>query len=281
MRCSATFVIALFFLSGLAQAQITFYHGFQKVLEKAKVENKLIFVDAYTTWCLPCKIMDQRVFSQPEVGIFYNENFINVKLDMEKSGNLDLVSQWNIFGFPTFLFLHPNGDIIHKIIGAESSKEKFIELGKRALNPEMGLNVMSLKFNSGYKEKIFLEVYINILKRWEKNTAQAFDSLWANSLAPSNELLLSAERNLNGANSLVLDYIITEKASFPNGVTVTDISIQRIFRKIAQRLFIAKDYSDGEYLILREKIKSSGLRDTSILLSELEILRTKILKKSN
>lgn len=127
MRCSAIFVIALLSLSGLAQAQITFHHDFQKVLEKAKVENKLIFVDAYTTWCLPCKIMDQRVFSQPEVGTFYNENFINVKLDMEKRGNLDLVSQWNIFGFPTFLFLHPNGDIIHKIIGAESSKEKFIE----------------------------------------------------------------------------------------------------------------------------------------------------------
>ena len=48
------------------------------ILAQAKAEDKLIFVDAYTTWCGPCKKMDRDVFPQMEVGSFYNAMFINV-----------------------------------------------------------------------------------------------------------------------------------------------------------------------------------------------------------
>jgi thiol:disulfide interchange protein len=34
------------------------------VLKRAESENKLVFVDIYTTWCLPCKMMDQNVFTK-------------------------------------------------------------------------------------------------------------------------------------------------------------------------------------------------------------------------
>ena len=58
---------------------IVFEHvDFKQAKELAKAQNKLIFIDAYTTWCGPCKLMAKTVFTEKEVGDFYNSNFINI-----------------------------------------------------------------------------------------------------------------------------------------------------------------------------------------------------------
>ncbi|GAH00631.1 unnamed protein product, partial [marine sediment metagenome] len=59
-------------------------HSFEEAIKTAKAENKLIFVDAYTTWCGPCKWMSKNVFTEGKVGDYFNESFVNVKIDMEK-----------------------------------------------------------------------------------------------------------------------------------------------------------------------------------------------------
>tara|TARA_R110002096_G_scaffold408842_2_gene608082 strand:+ start:2141 stop:2395 length:255 start_codon:yes stop_codon:yes gene_type:complete len=68
-------VLTLILTHNVIQAQgIDFSKGNWKTIkEQAKEENKLIFVDAYTTWCGPCKIMDKNVFSDQKVGAFYNQ----------------------------------------------------------------------------------------------------------------------------------------------------------------------------------------------------------------
>lgn len=55
-----------------------------KALEKAKMENKYVFVDCYTSWCGPCKMMTANVLPLKEVGEYMNETFVCVKFDMEK-----------------------------------------------------------------------------------------------------------------------------------------------------------------------------------------------------
>lgn len=52
----------------------------------AKQENKLIFVDLYTTWCGPCKLMKKNTFPNPELGELFNKNFISLYIDAEKEG---------------------------------------------------------------------------------------------------------------------------------------------------------------------------------------------------
>ncbi len=48
---------------------IQFFKGtWQEALAKAKKTNKLLFVDAFATWCGPCKMMDKKVFVKKEVG---------------------------------------------------------------------------------------------------------------------------------------------------------------------------------------------------------------------
>ena len=70
-----------------------------KNLEEAKKlaqqENKLIFIDLYTTWCGPCKLMKKNTFPDAELGAFFNKTFISLSIDAEKEG-VDLAKQFKI-----------------------------------------------------------------------------------------------------------------------------------------------------------------------------------------
>ena len=59
----------------------------KKVIKKAKKEKKLIFVDCYTSWCGPCKMLAKDVFTRDEVADYFNANFVCAKYDMEKDAD--------------------------------------------------------------------------------------------------------------------------------------------------------------------------------------------------
>jgi thiol-disulfide isomerase/thioredoxin len=73
---------------------IEFEHdkSFEEVLKMAKTQNKLIFMDCFTTWCGPCKRLSSMVFPDPAVGEYYNKNFINTKLELYNKLSEDKVN---------------------------------------------------------------------------------------------------------------------------------------------------------------------------------------------
>src|SRR5690349_8999327 len=67
----------------------------EQVKQKAQMENKHIFVDAYATWCGPCKKMDKEVYSDEKVGIFFNDHFISVRLQFDSTQkDNELTKRW-------------------------------------------------------------------------------------------------------------------------------------------------------------------------------------------
>ncbi len=131
------------------------------ILAQAKAEDKLIFVDAYTTWCGPCKKMDRDVFPQMEVGSFYNAMFINVKMDMEKGQGIKLARDYNVNAFPTFLFIDGNGKIMHRTAGFHDVSQ-FIALGNEAVNPTGRLSAFEKQYQDGDRDPEFLKKYTRI-----------------------------------------------------------------------------------------------------------------------
>ena len=103
-----------------------------EVLEKATAENKLVFVDFYTTWCLPCKMMDEDVFPDKNIGDFMNDNFISYKVNGEKGNGVNLVTVFNVNLYPTIMFLDQNGRVLERKEGAAYHTE-LREMGERAL----------------------------------------------------------------------------------------------------------------------------------------------------
>lgn len=94
----------------------------EEALEKAKAENKKVFLDCYTTWCGPCKTMDKYVFPLEVVGKYFNNTFVNVKFDMETPRALN-VKRYPISGYPTYLILNPDGTVYHKMVGGRTEFE--------------------------------------------------------------------------------------------------------------------------------------------------------------
>ncbi len=105
---------------------------FIKSLIKAKKENKVIFIDCYTSWCAPCKKLAKEIFPQKEVGDYFNANFINVKKDMEKGDGKELAGKYAVSAFPTMLFINNKGKVIHRITGYMST-EKLLTEAKKAM----------------------------------------------------------------------------------------------------------------------------------------------------
>jgi len=103
--------------------------SFEEALKEAKATNKLIFVDAYAVWCGPCKWMAANVFTEDVVGDFFNENFINLKIDMEKGEGPALASKYQVRAYPTLFFIDGNGKVVKKVLGAQPT-EKLMEIGK-------------------------------------------------------------------------------------------------------------------------------------------------------
>ncbi|GAB5553526.1 MAG: hypothetical protein Sapg2KO_31170 [Saprospiraceae bacterium] len=129
----AAFLLLFAFNVSAQQGQnIQFFEGtFEEALATATKENKLIFMDAYTTWCGPCRWMSSNTFTDAAVAEFYNDNFINVKMDMERGEGPALARKYRVMAYPTLLFINPEGEIAHKKMGALPA-DAFLDLGQFA-----------------------------------------------------------------------------------------------------------------------------------------------------
>lgn len=103
------------------------------ILDQAEKENKLVYVDIYTDWCLPCKIMNESVYSDQETMDYLDENFICYKVDGEKVNGPDLVALFQVKSYPGILFLNQKGRVIEKSLGG-LTKNELREMGNRAID---------------------------------------------------------------------------------------------------------------------------------------------------
>ncbi|MCD7963811.1 MAG: thioredoxin family protein [Rikenellaceae bacterium] len=99
----------------------------EEAKSQAAKEDKLIFVDIYTTWCGPCKTMSEKIFPQKEVGDYFNSNFINVKFDAERGEGIQVAKNYNVTAYPTFLILDKEGKEVGRVVGAKTPAEVFIK----------------------------------------------------------------------------------------------------------------------------------------------------------
>ena len=148
MRFSFTLSLIVFCAISLSAQGIEFFHGtWAEALEKAKSEEKLIFVDAFASWCGPCKRMAAQTFPDPKAGEFFNANFLNLKIDMEKPENAEFAGKYPVNSYPTLMFIDATGKIVMKEVGGKTV-DQLLETGKKAL----GKNDKSVDFEKKYAE---------------------------------------------------------------------------------------------------------------------------------
>ncbi|MBQ8502365.1 MAG: thioredoxin family protein [Bacteroides sp.] len=159
------FIVILTVLGMASHAQnqgIEFFHGtWAEAVDKAKTENKLIFVDFYTQWCGPCYNMAKNVFTLPDVGQFYNTHFLNVKIDAENGEGIALAQKYAVRSYPTYAFIDPaTEEVVHRSSSRQTG-EQFIATGRGALTPQQRSFYLDEQYRNGNRAQAFLKDYIS------------------------------------------------------------------------------------------------------------------------
>lgn len=119
---------------GITEQGIQFIEAdWSKALAEAKKQNKLIFLDAYASWCGPCKLLKKKTFPDKTAGDFFNKNFISVAIDMEKGDGPALGEKYGVNAYPTLIITDADGKIVTYTQGYINPKQ-LIDFGKHGLN---------------------------------------------------------------------------------------------------------------------------------------------------
>lgn len=164
-----SFLLIICLISGsIASQGIDFFHGsWEEALQKAYEEEKVIFVDAYTTWCGPCKTMAKFTFTDEEVGNFFNDQFINIKMDMEKEEGLSWRRKYPVSAYPTLYFIDPEGEVVLKSVGGKKPAD-LLTLGAKASKGNDTSKKYAEKYADGDRSYDLMYKYVKALNKAKK-----------------------------------------------------------------------------------------------------------------
>lgn len=147
------FLSLMVFISATAviEAQEVNWMTMNEALEAQKEEPRKIFMDAYTTWCGPCKLLDKNTFSNKKLATYLNENFYPVKFNAEgteeisykghdftnpnfvpnkkgRNSSHQFAAAMKISGYPSLVFFDEKGNMLGPLVGYRSAQQLEIYL---------------------------------------------------------------------------------------------------------------------------------------------------------
>lgn len=115
--------ITLLVIPGFAVAQsntagqelLVIDQNYDQALAAAAENDKLLFVDFYTTWCGPCKQLDRLVYQNDSMRAILHKDVVLLKYDAEKDSTFHLSKKHHVLSYPTGLILDQNGLVVNRI----------------------------------------------------------------------------------------------------------------------------------------------------------------------
>ena len=162
-RITTTLMSLIATVAMMAQGMVFEPEGttLEQASAKAKAENKLIFLDCFTSWCGPCKKMARDVFPQEQVGAFMNPKFVNLKIDMESAYGAPLAKKLQIQAYPTFVIFNADAQEIGRFLGG-SAAEEFIKNVEEKSKDNSSADLQK-RWQEGDRDPQFLMTYLATL----------------------------------------------------------------------------------------------------------------------
>lgn len=90
---------------------------FQKALTEAKQQHKMVFLNVYAVWCIPCKQLKATTFQSPQVSGLVNKKCVSIDVDVEKGEGISLAQKYQVRAHPLVLIINPEGKVVKRVLG--------------------------------------------------------------------------------------------------------------------------------------------------------------------
>jgi thiol-disulfide isomerase/thioredoxin len=231
----------------------------QEAFRQAKEQHKMVFTDCYTVWCVPCKGMEKLVFTQDSVADFFNKNFINVKLDMEKGEGPGALKTYSVGAFPTYLLFDEEGKQIYKFVGGMSATE-FMSKIRIGINPKNEIAIREARYAAGDRDHEMLRELIKQkfkqkeTKVGQKITSEYFALMTAAEKVKLENWFLFGEsfdaQFISDIGSTNFNYLLAHYKEFvaSNGEEKVDGKINATFKKLAGYCMLGYFFKDHPFV---------------------------------
>jgi len=260
-----TVILLSTFLTGFTQNRsITFIEKpWSALLSQAKDQKKMIFMDAYTTWCGPCKWMAANMFTNDTIADYYNKTFICAHFDMEKGEGLQLAKTYQVRAYPTLLFINPAGEMVHTRVGAPQKIRDYLEMGEIALTPGEGFSACVKKFQEGDRDPKFIMKYLERLQGAYMPVNEPLKLYFSSQKEPD---LLNRNnwemiyQYVTDIDSPVFVYLLKHQKEYEKLYTADSVNskIFNVFLQSLSNMARSRTFTIENYNLLKQKIKASG-----------------------
>ena len=233
---------------------------FAEIKAKAKKENKLIFIDAYTSWCGPCKWMAKNVFTNDTVADYFNAKFVNAKIDMEKGEGPEIAKLYSVQCYPNLLFIDGDGKLVHRGAGGLEAQD-FIALAENAFKPEKRYSKYTEQYASKKSDPAFLLEYMDIMS----HSCMSADEVLKDYFGTQKDDALTDRANWeairdysNDPKSREFSYLLKNIDAYKKLYTAdsVDSKVKQVLINGGYRAFYTKDATEKDYTSYIESLKS-------------------------
>jgi thiol-disulfide isomerase/thioredoxin len=267
-----TIVLAMALSDGFSQNRSINFNEtpWAEIQALAKRENKLIFLDAYASWCGPCKWMAANIFTNDTVADYYNKTFICAKIDMEKGEGITLSEKYQVRAYPTLLFIDTAGNMVHKKVGSARKIQDYIDMGIKAQDPENRLSATLKKYESGSIDPAFMSLFLGNMEEAYMPIEEPLRKYFA---TQKNEDLIKREnwkiiyRFCDNMNSPEFNYVISHENEFIQRYTKDSVQsmIYQVYSYEVNKLFRTRPFQQAAWDNLIEQIRQSGFSGANMV----------------
>jgi len=230
---------AMIAMAGIANAQqalTVIEQDYELARRTAGQQQKLLIIDFYTTWCVPCKTLDKVIFKNDSIAGEIGKDFVVLRYDAEKDSVHNLSLKHHICSYPTTVVLTADGKMIGKMFGTGVDKP-LVESYASLLRESILLNRKG-KYIEGVSVTIDPDIYPVFYKKYVRRIADIkpgdLDNYWADNKNLQSEVSMAILAYFGSAPEQVTDYFVQHKAAYEQRFGKADVAF------IMERIAFAK-----------------------------------------
>ncbi len=247
-----------------------------ELLQMAKDQDRMIFLDAFTSWCGPCKWMAANMFTNDTIADYYNKTFICAHSDMEKGEGPELARAFQVRAYPTLLFINKAGEMVHMRVGAPQKVRDYLDMGRVALTPGEGFAACARKYKEGERDPKFIMKYLDRLQGAYQPVTEPLNQYFA---AQKEIDLLNRDNWMmiyqfqNDIDSKEFNYLASHQKEFAKLYTRDSVN-SKISGVCSQAIYMlgrSRNFNETTFGVLKEKIMNLKFDDAGKTIFEGEL----------